>query len=140
MKGLGITCSHQSNLPQDNFVLSSEEKYPIVILLSVTALLPETFDLNDLAPALLERFAASLSRLATQAAQRIGETKRVALLLCWLWRLRTELIDTALTMGNALIAGVFRRAKNAATEEQQRQFKQLGSVLQLCGDVVGVFA
>lgn len=104
----------------------------------VTALLPENFDLTDLAPALLERFAASLSGLPTQAVQRIGETKRVALLLCWLWRLRTELTDTALTMGNELIAGVFRRAKNAAAEEQQRQFKQLGSVLQLCGEVVGV--
>ena len=107
-------------------------------LAKVTALLPETFDLSDLAAALLERFAASLSGLATQAVQRIGETKRVALLLCWLWRLRTELIDTALTMGNELIAGVLRRAKNAATEEQQRQFKQLGSVLHLCGEVVEV--
>jgi TnpA family transposase len=104
----------------------------------VTAILPETIDLSDLAPSLLERFAASVSGLQTQAVQRIGETKRVALLLCWLWRLRTELIDTALTMGNELIAGVFRRAKNAAAEEQHRQFKQLGPVLQLCGEVVGV--
>src|SRR5262249_3955042 len=64
--------------------------------------------------------------------------KRVALLLCWLWRLRTELIDTALTMGNELLAGVFRRAKNSAAEEQKRQFKQLGPVLQLCGEVVVV--
>jgi hypothetical protein len=59
-------------------------------------------------------------------------------MLCWLWRLRTELIDKALTMGNELIAGVFRRAKNSAAEEQKRQFKQLGPVLQLCGEVVGV--
>jgi hypothetical protein len=107
-------------------------------LRKVTAILPETADLSDLAPTLLERFAASIGGLPTQAALRIGETKRVALLLCWLWRLRAELIDTALTMGNELIAGVFRRAKNAATEEQKRQFKQLGSVLQLCGEVVGV--
>jgi TnpA family transposase len=104
----------------------------------VTAILPETTDLSDLAPTLLERFAASVSGLPTQAVHRIGETKRVALLLCWLWRLRTELIDTALTMGNELIAGVFRRAKNAAAEEQRRQFKNLGPVLQLCGEVVGV--
>src|SRR5262249_21518553 len=87
---------------------------------TVTAILPETADLSDLAPTLLERFAASIGGLPTQAALRIGETKRVALLLCWLWRLRAELIDTALTMGNELIAGVFRRAKNAATEEQKR--------------------
>jgi TnpA family transposase len=104
----------------------------------VTAILPEIIDLSDLAPALLERFAASVSGLPTQAVQRIGETKRVALLLCWLWRLRTELIDTALTMGNELIAGVFRRARNAAMEEQKRQFKRLGPVLRLCGEVVSV--
>lgn len=104
----------------------------------VTAILPETIDLSDFAPTLLERFSASISSLPTQAVQRIGETKRVALLLCWLWRLRTELIDTSLTMGNELIAGVFRRAKNAAMEEQKRQFKQLGPVLRLCGEVVGV--
>lgn len=102
----------------------------------VTQLLPDGADLSDLAPALLERFAGSVSGLSTQSIQRIGETKRIAWLLCWLWRLRTQLIDAALTMGNELIAGVFRRAKNAAKEEQRRQFKRLGPVLQLCGEVV----
>jgi hypothetical protein len=60
----------------------------------------------------------------------------VGLLLCWLWRLRTQLIDAALTISNELVAGVLRRARHAAVKEQQRQQKRLGSVLRLCSEVV----
>jgi len=105
-------------------------------LTQVRGLLPETLDLSDLAPPLLERLAGLVSGLPTQALVQFHEPKRVGLLLCWLWRLRTQLIDAALTISNELVAGVLRRAKHAATKEQQRQQKRLGPVLTLCSEVV----
>src|SRR5438034_10764450 len=77
-----------------------------------------------------------VSGLPTQALMQFHEPKRAGLLLCWLWRLRTQLIDAALTISNELVAGVLRRAKHAATKEQQCQQKRLGPVLTLCSEVV----
>jgi len=67
---------------------------------------------------------------------RYVEPKRSALMLCWLWRLRTRLIDTALTISNDLVAGLLRRAKNSAEREIQWRQKRVGPVLQLCREVV----
>ena len=78
----------------------------------VRALIPETLDFSDLPQPLVERWARLTGALPTRSLQRFGESKRLALLLCWLWRLQTQLIDTALTVGNDLIAGVLRRAKH----------------------------
>lgn len=105
-------------------------------LAQVQPLLPAELDLSDLPPSLLERLADSLSGLPTRALRHFPEPKRVGLLLCWLWRLRTQLIDAALTISNELVAGVLRRAKHAALKEQQRQQKRLGPVLTLCSEVV----
>jgi hypothetical protein len=85
---------------------------------------------------LLERFADSLSGVPTRAIRHFPEPKRVGLLLCGLWRLRTQLIDAALTISNELVAGVLRRAKPAAHQKHQRQQKRVRSVLTLCGEVV----
>src|SRR5262245_58927022 len=62
--------------------------------------------------------------------------KQVGLLLIWLWRLHTRLIDSALTISHDLIAGALRRAKNAATKTQQKQNKRIAPVLSVCGEVV----
>ena len=106
------------------------------LLTQVRTLLPENLDLSDLPPSLLERLAGTVSGLPTQALLQFHEPKRLGLLLCWLWRLRTQLIDAALTISNELVAGVLRRAKHAAAKEQQRHHQQLRPVLSLCGEVV----
>lgn len=110
--------------------------HEVALLTQVQEILPEEFDLSDLSPALLERLADSLSGMPTRALRHFPEPKRVGLLLCWLWRLRTQLIDAALTISNELVAGVLRRARHAASKEQQRQQKRLRSLLTLCGEVV----
>jgi hypothetical protein len=102
----------------------------------VRAVLPKELDLSDLHPQLLERLAVVVSGVPTQTMMRYTEQKRLGLLLCWLWRLRTQLTDTALTISNDLIAGVLRRAKNAAVKERQRQQKRIEQVLKTCGEVV----
>jgi TnpA family transposase len=104
----------------------------------VGELLPSQLDLGDLHPQLLERLALTVSGAPTQTMMRYTEQKRIGLLLCWLWRLRTQLTDTALTISNDLIAGVLRRARNAAVKERQRQQKRIGQVLKTCGEVVEV--
>jgi hypothetical protein len=104
----------------------------------VRELLPAQLDLGDLHPQLLERLALMVSGAPTQTMMRYTEQKRNGLLLCWLWRLRTQLTDTALTISNDLIAGVLRRARNAAVKERQRQQKRIGQVLKTCGEVVEV--
>jgi len=43
---------------------------------------------------LVERLADLVSGSPTQTMLRYVEPKRSALLLCWLWRLRTQLIST----------------------------------------------
>jgi TnpA family transposase len=108
----------------------------VELLAQVQSLLSEDLDLSDLPSVLLERLADSLSGLPTRALRDFPELKRVGLLLCWLWRLRTQLIDAALTISNELVAGVLRRARHAAVKEQQRQQKRLGSVLSLCSEVI----
>jgi Domain of unknown function (DUF4158) len=82
----------------------------------VRAILPDDLNLDDLDGQLLERLAQIVSGLPTQALAQFQESKRAGLLLTWLWRLRTRLIDTALVISHDLIAGVLRRAKNAATK------------------------
>lgn len=108
----------------------------VELLTQVRTLLPENLDLSDLPQSSLERLAGTVSGLPTQALLQFHEPKRLGLLLCWLWRLRTQLIDAALTISNELVAGVLRRAKHAAAKEQQRQHKQLRPVLTLCSAVV----
>jgi Domain of unknown function (DUF4158) len=110
--------------------------HEVELLAQVQPLLPAELDLSDLPPALLERLADTVSGLPTRALLQFPEPKRVGLLLCWLWRLRTQLIDAALTISNELVASVLRRARHAAVKEQQRQQKRLGPVLTLCGEVV----
>lgn len=102
----------------------------------VRGLLPEKLDLSDLPTALLERWARLTSGLPTRSLQRYAEDKRLALLLCWLWRLRTQLIDTALTVGNELVAGVLRRAQHSYERVRQEQHKRMEQALQLCGQIV----
>jgi TnpA family transposase len=102
----------------------------------VRDLLPDELNLHDLDEQLIERLAQMVSGLPTQALVQYQEAKRVGLLLLWLWRLRTRLIDSALTISADLIGGVLRRAKNAATKTQLQQHKRLTPVLQMCGDVV----
>jgi TnpA family transposase len=102
----------------------------------VRALLPDALNLADLDGQLLERLARLVSGLPTQALVQFQEAKRVGLLLVWLWRLRTQLIDNALTISHELIGGVLRRAKNATTKEQQRRHKRIAPVLNLCGEIV----
>ncbi|MCI0393082.1 MAG: Tn3 family transposase [Acidobacteria bacterium] len=102
----------------------------------VRAILPDDLNLEDLDGQLLERLAQMVSGLPTQALVQFQESKRVGLLLIWLWRLRTRLIDTALTISHDLIAGVLRRAKNAAAKAQQKQNKRIAPVLGVCGEVV----
>jgi TnpA family transposase len=104
----------------------------------VRALLPETLDLSDLPEPLVERWARLTGGLPTRSLQRYAEEKRLALLLCWLWRLRTQLIDTALTVGNELVAGVLRRAHHSYERVRQEQQKRVEQTLQLCGQVVGL--
>jgi hypothetical protein len=101
----------------------------------VRDILPEQIDLRDFKPHLIERMAALASGSSTQTMLRYTEPKRSALLLCWLWRLRTQLIDTALTISNDLVAGILRRARNSAEREAQQQRKRVGPVLQLCREV-----
>src|SRR5262249_44187021 len=103
--------------------------HEVELLTQVRTLVPEELDLSDLSPSLVERVAGMVSGLPTQALLQFHEAKRLGLLLCWLWRLRTQLIDAALTISNELVAGVLRRAKHAASKEQQRQQKRLGPVL-----------
>jgi TnpA family transposase len=102
----------------------------------VRALLPTTLDLTDLPEALVERWARLTSGLQTRNLQRFAEEKRLALLLCWLWRLRTQVLDTALTVGNELIAGVLRRAQHSYERTRQEQQKRVAQTLHLCGQVV----
>jgi len=101
-------------------------------LVEVRALLPDDLDLGDLDGQLVERLASMVSGLPTQALAQYQEAKRVGLFLLWLWRLRTQLIDTALTVSNELIAGALRRAKNAAAKEQQKQNKRAPPLLTIC--------
>src|SRR5713226_3525454 len=108
----------------------------VELLTQVRELLPTDLDLSDLAPSLLERLASLVSGLPTQALLRFHVPKRLGLLLCWLWRLRTQLVDTALTISTELVAGVLRRAKHAAAQEHHRQQKRLRAVLTLCRDVI----
>jgi TnpA family transposase len=110
--------------------------HEVELLTQVRTLVPEELDLSDLPPSLIERVAGMVSGLPTQALLQFHEAKLLGLLLCWLWRLRTQLIDAALTISNELVAGVLRRAKHAASKEQQRQQKRLGPVLTLCSEVV----
>jgi TnpA family transposase len=110
----------------------------VELLTQVRELLPADLDLSDLAPPLLERLAGLVSGLPTHALLPFHAPKRLGLLLCWLWRLHTQLIDTALTISNELVAGVLRRAKHAAAHEHQRQQKRLHAVLTLCSDVVSM--
>jgi len=101
----------------------------------VRALVPETLDLSDLPQPLVERWARLTGGLPTRSLQRFHESKRLALLLCWLWRLRTQLVDTALTIGNELIAGVLRRAKHRFEKARQQQ-RRMEQALRLCGEVM----
>lgn len=110
----------------------------LACLETVRSLLPATLDLSDVHPHLLEHFTASVSALPVHAVHRFAEPKRLSLLLCWLWQLRTKLTDTAWTMGNELVAGVLRRAKNAFNDLYRRQQKRVGRVLNLCGDVIAL--
>jgi hypothetical protein len=105
-------------------------------LVEVRALLPDDLDLGDLDGQLVERLALMVSGLPTKALAQHQEAKRVGLLLLWLWRLRTQLIDTALTVSHELIAGALRHARNAAVKEQQKQNKRVAPLLTICGDVV----
>jgi TnpA family transposase len=105
-------------------------------LAQVRAILPDDLNLADLDGQLLERLAQMVSGLPTQALVQFQASKRVGLLLIWLWRLRTRLIDTALTISHDLIAGALRRAKNAAAKTQQKQNKRIAPVLSVCGKVV----
>jgi TnpA family transposase len=102
----------------------------------VRALIPESLDLSDLPQLLIERWARLTGGLPTRSLQRFRESKRLALLLCWLWRLRTELVDTALTIGNDLIAGVLRRAKHSFEKTRQQQQRRMEEALKLCGEVM----
>lgn len=70
-----------------------------------------------------------------RSLQRYSEDKRLAFLLSWLWRLRTQLIDTALTIGNELIQGVLRRTRHSFEKARQEQQKRMIKALQLCGKV-----
>jgi len=100
--------------------------------------LPDDFHLGNFNLQLIERLAGLTSNASTQSMMQFGETKRMALLLCWLWRARSQMVDTALIIGNELIAGVFRRARNAFEREQKKQQKRIGSVLKMCNDVIKV--
>jgi TnpA family transposase len=102
----------------------------------VRALIPEALDLSDLPPSLIERWARLTSGLPTRSLQRFHESKQLALLLCWLWRLRTQVVDTALTIGNELIAGVLRRAKHSFEKARQQQQRRMEQALRLCGEVM----
>jgi len=104
----------------------------------VREILPDGLNLSDLDEQLVERLAQMVSGLPTQALVQYQEAKRVGLLLLWLWRMRTRLIDSALTISGDLIGGVLRRAKNAATKTQLQQHKRLAPVLHLCGAIVEV--
>lgn len=99
---------------------------------------PENLDLSDLPQSLLERLAGTVSGLPTQALLQFHEPKRLGLLLCWLWRLRTQLIDAALTISDELVASVLRRAKHAAAKEQQRQHKLCELVAQVKNEQVAI--
>jgi hypothetical protein len=101
----------------------------------VRALIPESLDLSDLPQPLVERWTRLAGGLPTRSLQRFRESKRMALLLCWLWRLRTELVDTALTVGNDLIAGVLLRARRRFEKTRQRQQRRMEEALKLCGGV-----
>jgi TnpA family transposase len=105
-------------------------------LSQVRDLLPDELNLHDLDEQLIEWLAQMVSGLPTQALVQYQAAKRVGLLLLWLWRLRTRLIDSALTISADLIGGVLRRAKNAATKTQLQQHKRLAPVLSMCGAVV----
>lgn len=57
----------------------------------VRGIMPEKIDLRDFNPHLVERLADLVSGSPTQTMLRYVEPKRSALMLCWLWRLRTQL-------------------------------------------------
>lgn len=97
----------------------------------VRSLWPQALDLSDGHPHWLEYLASGVSALSVQALLRFSEPKRVTLLLGWLWPLRPKLTDTALTIGNERVAGVFRRAKNAFNDRYRKQQKRVGQVLKL---------
>ena len=103
---------------------------------TVRELVGSSFDLSDYSPGVIERLADITNRSSTQALLQYDETKRAALILCWLWKARTEMVDTALTIGNDLIGGVFRRARNSYERAQKKKQKQIHSVLRVCGDVI----
>lgn len=105
-------------------------------LARVREVLPDDFNLTDFNPHLINRFAEIVSGASTRTLQQFSETKRVALLLCWLWRARSQMIDTSLVIGNELIAGVFRRARHAFERAQKKQQKRVGKVLKSCGEVM----
>lgn len=75
----------------------------------VRSLIHDTFDFSGISQPLIERWARLTAALPTRSLQRFSESKRTALLFCWLWHLRTQVIDTSLTVANDLIAGVLRR-------------------------------
>lgn len=102
----------------------------------VRYVLPVTLDLTDVNTQLLERMASVIAALPTYAIAQFPEQKRVALLLCWFWRLRTQITDTALTINNDLTAGMFRRAKNKSQERRKLLHKRFVPVIQVCGEVV----
>lgn len=137
--GEGEKASHFQQLQQAAGKPSPEALERELSLLAVArAALPEKLDLNRLHPQLLERLAMMVSGAPTQTMMRYGEQKRLGLLTCWLWRLRTQLTDTALTINNDLIAGTLRRSRNAAIKERQRQQKRIEQVLKTCAEVVEV--
>jgi TnpA family transposase len=105
-------------------------------LATVRSILPDLLNLTDVHPHVLDRCAKIVSGVPIQSLLRFSEPKRLGLLLCWLWQLRTAVIDVVLTMGNDLIAGVLRRAKNAFERQRQRQHKRMGQVLNMCGELV----
>ena len=92
--------------------------------------------MSELPRPLVERWARLTSSLPTRSLQCFRESKRVALLLCWLWRLRTELVDTSLTIGNDLIAGVLRRARTDLRRTRQQQQRRMEEALKLRGEVM----
>ncbi|MGH9822292.1 MAG: DUF4158 domain-containing protein [Blastocatellia bacterium] len=104
----------------------------------VQRLLPSSLDLNDLHLRLVERCARLVSGGRISSLRRFTRAKRLSALLCWLWRLRSQLLDESLTIGNDLIAGVFRRARNSAELEQKRQRNKSRVVAVACRDVFTV--
>jgi hypothetical protein len=105
-------------------------------LARVREVLPDDFNLFDFNLHLINRFAEIVAGASTRTLQQFSEIKRIALVLCWLWRARSQMIDTSLVIGNELIAGVFRRARHAFERAQKKQQKRAGKVLKSCGEVM----